>query len=253
MNYLFIKVSPLSKKILLAEYPSHEKTSTIKVGSHSLLYRQLMAALPPRAVKKDLLTQELCISIPSMLRDMRDSDIDMLGLMIHQEHRLACMRWIQATVYAGATASHGIRTFFEHYDLDDADLNYESVFRQWQRYVRASIDLIQRPKEQLLSKMQPKKKPVGEYCDLTFCRYIADILEHMYSYKGRTYTWNPKRVRNMELLVKLQAYGISRVEDETGYKRTVIYKMVQSARKYIADHGDVKAAWERYYFTTQDT
>jgi hypothetical protein len=236
-----IPVSPLSKKILIAEYPSHEASSYIIANSHSLLYRQIAADLPLRYSKRSPLTTH--IYVDAHIKGAKDeASLTMVGLMIHQEHKDAVSRWIQATVASGDTASHGIRTFMDHYDLDEDDLPVDTTLRTWQRYVRKHVDLISRPKEKILMPKVITKKKEITFDDDTFAHFIASIVEYIYD---RDQRWNRRIVRN------LQTYIISQNNQLTAYQSAdpikALYSQVISARKWIHKYPFVKEMYHKYY------
>jgi hypothetical protein len=241
MKIVNLKISPLSKKILLAEYPAHEPSSTIVAGSHTLLYRQLMAQLPLRRQRTDVLTDVISVAVANC-PDLCHDDLMMIGLMIHQEHRYASMRWIQATVAAGETASHGIRTFFDHYELEDEDLNYETVFRQWQRYVRKNTDLLSKPKGKILD-AKDVKKTGGAIDEPTFEWMIADIIEYMYVGDAFRY----RTLRNLRLLVSAMTMTVKEMGGIYNLSEQGVYSALQSARKWVAAHAKVRAVYLKYY------
>lgn len=237
-----LKVSPLSKKILLREYPAHEPSGTIVAGSHTLLYRQVVARLPLRRQKTDVLTADISVAITTHT-DIADHDLLMVGLMIHQEHRMACMRWIQATVAAGQTASHGIRTFFDHYDLLDEDLNYESVFRQWQRYVRHNVDLLQKPREKILDKKVIRKRPAVMDED-RFAHFCADIVEYLYR---ANHKWNHTLVRDLRFTILAEDNFVSQINDSSAWRAQTVYSGISRTRRWIDKHHKVRAAYLKYF------
>jgi len=248
MRILNLKVSPLSKKILLREYPVHELSETIIANSHTLLYKQIFASLPFRSQKIDVLTENISIAC-SKLKNLDDDDLNMVGLMIHQEHRYACMRWIQSTVASGETASHGIRTFFDHYDLMDEDLNYESVFRQWQRYVRKNVDLLHKPKEDVLNRKNIASKilrsgTVNELDEDRFAHFCADIVEYLYNSNQK---WNHNLVRNLKLTIHSQVCFLRHINYLEKYNEKTIYKAISRTRRWIDKHHKVRAAYLKYF------
>jgi hypothetical protein len=245
MNIIKIPVSAFSKKILIAEYPSHEPSGTILIGTRTLLQKQLTADLPYSGQNIDVLTTTIEVYTSGTPKINHDN-IKMLGLMIHQEHKDSCMRWIQATVAAGQTASHGIRTFFAHYDLDDEDLNYETTFRQWQRYLRRNIDLLHKPKGQLLQPVEIQKtyKPIEEN---KFALFISEIVEHLYVRLGNTHRWHDKRVRALRLLVISLQNPVNIIPLEYGLTLQGMYASIQSARKWVKNNDFVLKIYLKYY------
>jgi len=177
-----IPVSRLSLRILLTEYPAHERSSTIIAGSHTLLYRQAYAQLPHRRTSRDILQRRISVYMDTSIPVMTEVSLEMLGLMIHQEHKISIMRWIQATVDAGQTPSHGIRTFYARYDIDEDDFNSESVHRTWQRYVRSNVDLIQKPKDHILTPII-KPTPPTPIDDNALALFVAEMIEDFYLMK----------------------------------------------------------------------
>lgn len=236
-----LKVSPLSYGILMLEYPSHERSGTIVATSHSLLMKTMMSRRPEMAMDADHLTRELHVSTKKN-PDHTTADIIGIGIVLHMEHQTALMRWIQASVKAGTTASYGIRTFMDHYDLDDDDVNQETILRTWQRYVRRQIDLTARPKDQILS---PPRSRADVWDEHRFARFVADIVEYIYGSHGR---WNDIRLQHLRLL----AYNHGRIAnpariDPLGMKYNTACVAIANIKKWISGHHRVSECWQKYY------
>lgn len=231
-----ISVSRLSRKILIAEYPSHEKSGTIIAGSHSLLYRQMAARLPLRDVKDIMLSETIDVVMSGIIHHPSHDDLRMVGIMIHQEHVSACMRWIQATVSAGHTASHGIRTLYEHYDLDDDDFNQETVRKKWQRYLRRSIDLLHKPKSSLLETKGVKKLQLPD--ENRFAIFIADIVEMCYD---STHRWDHQRIRDLRIYHLCRHNTYSLVGDHMGMSMRTVQSIDRRISEWMHRHKVVRS------------
>lgn len=234
-----VTVSPLSKKILLKEYPHHEKSETIVISTHSHLYRQLMAKYWFNNKRSFKLTSEINIICASRIKV---HNIEDAGLIIHQEHQMALMRWIQAAVAGGNTASHGIRTFYDHYELDHDELNMETVFRRWQRYVRKNIDLLQRPKHEILNAKIPNMEP-PVFDEIKFSLFISEIIWKCYTKTGN---FNYSLVRNIRLYI--QTSGIpTTIAASTHLKPMSTWAAISRIGKWMDKHPDVRSVYLKYY------
>ncbi|HNQ31624.1 MAG TPA: hypothetical protein PKJ68_04035 [Candidatus Woesebacteria bacterium] len=238
-----LPVSRLSKKMLLSEYPCDERTALIKAGAHTLLCRQLRMKYRDKYQHlrtHELLVDSVKISAPQM-PPLSDAARAMIGYMVHQEHRMSIMRWIESAVILGHTASEGIRTFFERYDLDDDDLNYESVFRQWQRHKRR---IMQDVSEDDLAAVRNFAKenpppPTLEDQERRFQIFISRITDHLYDSRQM---WRRGQVRNLRLYMRSRSERIDDLAVEYGIHASNVYRAVQQAQRWISERRIVREA-----------
>lgn len=234
-----LKVSALSYGILILEHPSHDRSGTIVASSHSLITKLLNSRKPDTEQSTEHLNKEIHISITKKINPT-ETDLIGVGLLLHEEHRYALMRWVQSSVAAGTTASYGIRSFMHHYDLDDDAVNQETVLRTWQRYVRTHVELLQRPKDVLLS--APTRAVVWD--ENTFAHFIADIVEYLYKSNGQ---WNDKRLSALRLTAYNSHKSVRKKIDPLGYNESTAYDAIKSTMRWIMKHKDVAKAWGKYY------
>jgi hypothetical protein len=233
-----IHVSPLTYKILTREYPCHEKTGTIKVSSQSLIIKQLTAGIHVGQHRTDHLTKVINIVTEKNIQ-LTDEQKASIAVMWHIDHTETMMLWIQSAVIAGQTASYGIRSFMSFMDIDDDDINRETTFRQWQRYVRRNTDLLEQPKSKIT---QPP--PARQLDENKFAWFIADIVEHIYN---NTNTFNNLRLRALRLTALNHEPHISMSVDPMGYHPKAAYSAISRCKVWIKKHHAVRKAWEKYY------
>ena len=235
-----LKVTPLTYAILMQENPAHEKSSTIIPSVQSPLIRLLTMSgpLPPRST--DILTHDIHIYTERTIPEPSDHDKVNIAHILHADHRAQVMRWMQSAVAAGQTASHGMRTFMHHYDMDDDAFNRESTFRAWQRWVRYNTDVLAQPKEKIVS------APRRIWNEQHFEHFIADMIEYLYHDQCR---FNYKRMRSLRLAAMNNHRRPGEKIITLDYKGSTAYAAITSAKRWIKDHPKVKEAWQKYYPT----
>lgn len=239
-----IPVSRLSLRILLTEYPAHERSHTIVAGSHTLLYRQAYARLPHRRVSTEILQRDIHVYLPTSIPTISRVELVMLGLMIHQEHKNSMMRWIQATVDAGQTPSHAIRTFYERYDIDEDDFNSESVHRTWQRYVNRNVYLLQVPKDHILTPINIEKpKEIPTIDEDALALFVAEVVEDFYLYRHQ---WNYRLLHSLRLYILSTQTTIRDIAERHGMPRSTVSDAVIYIRRWLHDSHKRRAAYLKY-------
>lgn len=130
---LNIPISSFSKKIITAHYQQ-----PVIINARDILYQTFNNIRPGKPVNMleadRLLNDDIDISITGSLKQSEMPYLYQAGINIHRMHLHEMMCFIQGQVMGGGNASAAIRQYFETYDIDDEDLNMESVFRKWQRH-----------------------------------------------------------------------------------------------------------------------
>lgn len=244
---IIIPVSRLSLRILLTEYPAHEKSNTIIANSHTLLYRQAYANLPHRRVSTEILQREINVFMPTSVPAISQVELQMLGLMIHQEHKNSMMRWIQATVDAGRTPSYAIRAFYARYDIDEDDFNSESVHRTWQRHVERNVDLLQKPKDYILTPIiKPKEKPIPVIDEDALALFVAEIVEDFYLAETYRHQWNYTLVRDLRLYILSRQVPMLHVSERHGIPYATLHRSVRKVEKWLSECPIRSAAYLKF-------
>jgi len=128
-----IPISSFSKKIITTH-----RAEPVSINARDILYQtfnNIRTGRPVSMLEADkLLNDSIEIQITGTLRRSEQPYLYQAGINIHRLHLHEMMLFIEGQVMGGGNASAAIRQYFEIFDIDDEDMNMESIFRKWQRY-----------------------------------------------------------------------------------------------------------------------
>lgn len=137
--HISLKVSGLTKCILLHDYQS-TTDGRIIAPKGSPLHQSIVLSTKQERITGHQFAHDIIVEMgdnvsigPHLLN---------VGSYLHKLHKDQCNSWVLASVRAGNTASNGIRTFYDEFDIDDNDWSMETTHRTWMRYCKSLDDRI---------------------------------------------------------------------------------------------------------------
>lgn len=117
-----IKVSKLSRKILLSEFGQ-----TIKIARHNIEYSVIKNSDKAFRIQSHI-SESLNIEFPNK------PGIN-AGYHLHRFHFNMLLNFIYSQYLTGNEVSSAIRKFYAVHNIDEDDFSQDSVYRRWQRFI----------------------------------------------------------------------------------------------------------------------
>lgn len=136
MATVFLPLSDFSRKILLTEYGGAEP---LVPGRADWLSDQLRIDRSDTSFSKAALaivSAGLLLEVPAALADRIARDGQRLGAVIHRIHIELLTRHMVSAVLMGGEAKKAMRAFYDTYQIDDDDLDEQSLYREYGRFSR---------------------------------------------------------------------------------------------------------------------
>lgn len=130
-----IAVHPISRKIILSQHPS------LKINARDLLYHQLIYRNNKTKADKKLLyilTSEITLEVSKLTKKQKPTI--QTGMFLYRTHMMEWMKFIYAHYILGkkgecdVVAMKSLEIFADLHDITVDDIEFDSVYRQWQRF-----------------------------------------------------------------------------------------------------------------------
>lgn len=129
-----IPVAPISRKILLTIH----RELPIRLNNHDLLFHQLSytrVRLQSNTQKhQKALTSSIAFVVSEKLASRLRNHVYEVGYHLYQQHKNKMMEYIEAQTEIDFEATASLKTFYNHYNIDEDDFDFETAYRYWKRY-----------------------------------------------------------------------------------------------------------------------
>lgn len=142
MATVHLRISPLSRKIILSESGGIEPVTPGRADwlSDCLRIDRSDTGFSPAA--QAVLRTSLLLDVPPALADRITSGGDRIGMVLHRLHIEMLTRYMLSAAALGKEAKAAMRAFYDLYDLDDDDLDEQSLYREYSRFRKTFFEKI---------------------------------------------------------------------------------------------------------------
>lgn len=136
MVLITVRVSPFSRKILLAENGGTMPVAPAKADWLSDVLRIDRRDTNFRLLYIEALTTEIQLEVPERLAAQLHAQGDRIGVVLHRLHLEQLSRHMISARLMQAEVKKALRQFYDYYDISEDDFSEESAYREYQRFRR---------------------------------------------------------------------------------------------------------------------
>lgn len=136
MATVYLPLSSFSRKILLAEYGNAEPVTP---GRADWLSDMLRIDRSDTRFAEDVtsrIASGIYLNVPPPLADRITQQGLRLGVVLHRNHIEQLTRYMLAGTMGITNAKSAMRAFYDHYGIEDDDMDEQSVYREFSRFKR---------------------------------------------------------------------------------------------------------------------
>lgn len=227
MITITIKVSKLTKKILLAEYGQEP----LLLDKNGIIYDQLRCmrrhstALKPRSL--EWISEPLQIQVYDRLAKFIEKNNNSVGLALLAYHRDCLLRYVEALVENDMKIDDAIDRFYRKYKLTDDDYSIEAADRRFTFFKskRGKIYKIFGTKRAPAPSQHIEViLPESAKATIALASQLVAELKATNRVLGKCF----ERHLSFYLLYKCNRYSVRQVAAKTGSKRNTVWNGIQS-------------------------
>jgi len=144
MPIIQLKVSRLTKKIMLQRYAGQEPFVINRRDDYNNYLQFQPFRLNPLAIKKvnNQLTEQVAVKIShDLFKRLRNRPRRLkVGEYLHKLNQGTINEFVKAQVIVGQTAMSALKSFFDINQIDEDDYSLEAAYKSWQRYKKDFLE-----------------------------------------------------------------------------------------------------------------
>lgn len=240
MTILTIYVSPLSKKILLAEYGPSEPL-TVQKGD--MLYDQMRTGRKGKRVGDRTMKQ---LSEPVKIAMYDDLAVFIrnrnaaLGILINNYHRDMLMRYIDTLQELNIPIRECVRRFYKKYNLTEEDYSQEAAWRRFSFFAKTRKEKHRNFGTITLPEASQNIHLPLHYNDQEILDKATDICTALQASRQMPKVFG--KHLTFYLLYKEGGYTVRQVAAKMGSKRNTVWSGINSIRAWCISDKQVSAA-----------